>query len=102
LMVAGAGKVRREELRRSLRLLDTAGARLIGVVLNLLPPGLGVATGYYSYAESSRRSGRGAHAIPAQGRAEAVPEGVVPAVAEGGEAHTVRIRPVREASRRAR
>ncbi|OLR92120.1 polysaccharide biosynthesis tyrosine autokinase [Actinokineospora bangkokensis] len=50
LMVAGTGKVKREELRRSLRMLDTAGARLLGVVLNLLPPTQGVTAGYYSYA----------------------------------------------------
>ncbi|GLZ41882.1 polysaccharide biosynthesis tyrosine autokinase [Actinokineospora sp. NBRC 105648] len=50
LLIAGAGKVHRDELRRSLRILDNAGARLLGVVLNLLPLSSRAAQGYYNYA----------------------------------------------------
>lgn len=57
VMVASSGRVRREQLARAVRSLDTAGARLLGVVLNLLPASPRASGGYYTsdvYAGTAR------------------------------------------------
>ena len=67
VLVVGAGKIKTQDLEKSLASLSLVDANLLGVVLNFLPtkgPDA-YAYDYYSYESSATQSGRRSHGTPA-------------------------------------
>jgi capsular exopolysaccharide synthesis family protein len=50
MLVVGSGKISKHQLEAAIRSLDTAGGRLVGVIMNFLPSKGVDAYGYYGYA----------------------------------------------------
>jgi capsular exopolysaccharide synthesis family protein len=68
VIVAGSGKVNREQLRRSLEILDAVDVRLLGILINRLPTKGPDSYSYYSYRYDYTSDRSGAKGSSAAGR----------------------------------